>query len=53
VTQLVLHLHKCATEPLHAATNPTTAESTAEPLYSPADPATTGAALTDISCLSV
>jgi hypothetical protein len=45
VTQLVLPLHDCAT-------NPTVAES-AEPLHFAADPTDAGAAPTETSCLCV
>jgi hypothetical protein len=69
VTQLVLPLHECAHEPLHATTDPAptvfvaeplhsaadpaAAESAPEPLHSAVDPITIGAAPTEISCLCV
>jgi hypothetical protein len=64
VTQLVLPLHECAPEPLHATADPaptefvaeplhSAAESAPEPLHSAIDPITVGAAPTVISCLCV
>jgi hypothetical protein len=66
VIQLVLPLHEAAAEPLQAVAefvidpaaaeadvDPTADESVVEPLYAATDPAATGAALTETSCLCV
>jgi hypothetical protein len=62
VIQPMLPLHECAAKPLQdpaesiaetAAADPIAAESTVEPLHSAADPAGSGAALTEICCLFV
>jgi hypothetical protein len=65
VTQLVLPLHECAPEPLHATADPAptefvaeplhsaAAESALEPLHSAVGPITVGAAPTEISGLCV
>jgi hypothetical protein len=50
---MVLALHECATEPFHAAVDPTAAQSIAEPLHSAADPTGASAALTETSCFCV
>jgi hypothetical protein len=57
MTQLVLPLHECAVEPLQDATesvaDPVAAESATEPLHSATDPAGSGVALTETSCLCI